>query len=56
MDKTTTKNLLILFTMLFGFQMAFTQNLFWEEDFSATMGLPAGWTTEDASGGDGHRY
>jgi len=53
MDKTTTKQLLILCTMLFGFQMAITQNLFWEEDFSTTMGLPTGWTTEDASGGEG---
>ena len=34
MDKTLTKKLLMLCTMLFGFQVAITQNLFWEEDFS----------------------
>lgn len=51
--KQLTKKLFTFYLLVFGFYMTNAQNLFWEEDFSTTMGLPAGWTTEDASGGDG---
>ena len=53
MEKQLTKNLLILFTFFFSIQTVGAQNVFWSEDFSSTMDLPMGWTTEDASGGNG---
>ena len=43
-----------LFTVLmltFGLNSANAQSIFWSEDFS-DGDLPAGWTSEDASGGD----
>lgn len=52
MKATFTKNLFMLCALLFGFQMVNAQNMFWEEEF-ISEGLPAGWTTEDASGGMG---
>ena len=53
MVKQLTKNLLTICALIFGFQMVIAQNVFWSEDFSSTMDLPTGWTSEDASGGDG---
>ena len=43
-----------LFTVLmltFGLNISNAQSIFWSEDFSDSD-LPAGWTSEDASGGD----
>ncbi len=53
MKEQLTKNLIILCTILFGFQIINAQTVFWEEDFSSIMGLPTGWTTVDTTGGAG---
>ena len=52
-EKQLTKKLFTILSLAFAFQVGIAQNVFWEEDFSSTMDLPAGWTSEDASGGEG---
>ena len=52
-EKQLTKKLFTILSLAFAFQLGIAQNVFWEEDFSSSMDLPSGWTTEDASGGEG---